>query len=76
VRGLVNSGAERLAFLKKRFPSAPDTVSGSSGRYILGSATDLYVCGLFIHPFFQGNLLKSVTNSFFLQRYKFNMLFS
>jgi len=41
-----------IAQLRQRFPSAPDTTSGTSGRYILGSATNLYVCGLFIHPFF------------------------
>jgi len=63
-----------LAELVRRFPSAPEsTGAGGGGRYMLGSATDLYVCGLFVHPFYRGNLLKSVSNSFFLQRYKFNI---
>jgi hypothetical protein len=66
-----------LAQLKKRFPSAPDsTGAGGGGRYMLVSGTDLYVCGLFVHPFNRGNLLKTVSNQFFLQRYKFNILFS
>jgi hypothetical protein len=61
-----------LAELIKRFPSAPEsTGAGGGGRYMLGSGTDLYVCGLFVHPFFRGNLLKSVSNQFFLQRYIF-----
>jgi hypothetical protein len=67
-----------LTALIKRFPSAPEATgapAGGGGRYMLGSATDLYVCGLFVHPFYRGNLLKSVSNSFFLQRYKFNIQF-
>jgi hypothetical protein len=66
-----------LAQLKKRFPSVPEsTGAGSRGRYMLGSGTDLYVCGLFVHPFYHGNLLKLVSNQFFLQRYKFYVLFT
>jgi len=62
---------------KKRFPSATETTgAGGGGRYMLGSGTDLYVCGLFVHPFFRGNLLKSVCNLFFLQSYKINVLLS
>jgi hypothetical protein len=65
-----------LTELVRRFPSVPEaTGAGGGGRYMLGSANDLYVCGLFVHPFYRGNLLKSVSNSFFLQRYKFNIQF-
>ncbi len=63
-----------LAEQIKRFPSGPETTgAGGGGRYMLGSGTDLYVCGLFVHPYFRVNLLKSVSNLFFLQRYKFNI---